>query len=98
MELAIIKKMIELQVAPSKLGIEEKHLVSEDAKRAYQFVVKFYGDHGKLPAVATVETECEVPLRITDCSESLQYYLDEHKKLRKHKGVREFIKWSIKSL
>ena len=58
MELAIIKKMIELQVAPSKLGMTENQFVSEDAKRAFAFVTKFYGDHGKLPAIPTVDGEC----------------------------------------
>ena len=98
MELAIIKKMVEAQIPPGKLNLDETHLVDAEGKKAYKFVCAFYAEHGSLPSIQTVEKECDVKLGYIDASEPLDYYLGQLKKRNKSNKIARFIQWAIKSL
>lgn len=98
MDLAIVKKMVEAKITPGKLELDEKLLVDEQGKKAYKFVCEFFKEHGTLPAVSTIEHECEVQMGFLDTSEPIEYYIAQLNKRAKMNRVGTFIKWAISSL
>jgi replicative DNA helicase len=76
MELPMLKQMIETGSTPAKIGLTAAMLFEPEGKKVYQFVTKFFSEHGQMPAMGTIEQETGVPISTIEAPEPIGYYLD----------------------
>lgn len=98
MELPLFRRLVESQSTPAKAGITEEMLIEPEGKKIYQFITKFFVDHGQTPTLATVEQETGVPLSTIEAAEPAGFYIDLIQQRNSRNKAIAFLKWSVTTL